>query len=368
MVGSCIQFVLSFNPYPDEDFGISSPEIDPWENLGDFSSGTVLNLMIPCLHKVLAGFGISDAMIYINDGTRIHRLIGDAGTDCNQALMDRISHWETSKNQESISRLIDGASGQVYGFDLPRIEILVEANNTDIDGNPFDPSLAEGFVKGLDGYWSMSSFGQLFAKLIGGIQPGRLQDFAIFGSFDDHIFLQKVSLEWDRDFSHESTSLEYWKNPKASSIYTVLGSPVPDNYPPIETSLPIYVHAHGIVGELYRTLKCIELCSAHPKNSATQEGHSDECDLRDDVARSLLDAFNSSPDLELGDDTAIILTRSGDITDDSYLLCVERVILDDDGDPSETEIIEEFPSTILGVQRAVKAYLRNGGHIDDLDF
>ena len=84
------------------------------------------------------------------------------------------------------------------------------------------------------------------------------------------------------------------------------------------------------------------------------------------LAFRCLDAFNGNGDLILGDDEKLILLRSGSAGDTDYTITLERVILDDDGDPEGYEQVGYYDSSLGSVESAIREYLDNDGDIEDL--
>ena len=79
-----------------------------------------------------------------------------------------------------------------------------------------------------------------------------------------------------------------------------------------------------------------------------------------------LDAFNRNGDLILGDDQKLILLRSGSAGDADYSITLERVILDDDGDPEDYEQLSYYDSSLESLESAINDYLENDGTMEDL--
>ena len=84
------------------------------------------------------------------------------------------------------------------------------------------------------------------------------------------------------------------------------------------------------------------------------------------LAFRCLDAFNGNGDLILGDDQKLVLLCSGSAGDDDYTITLERVILDEEGDPEGYEQIGYYDSSLESIDSAIKDYLENDGAIEDL--
>lgn len=84
------------------------------------------------------------------------------------------------------------------------------------------------------------------------------------------------------------------------------------------------------------------------------------------LAFRCLDAFNGNGDLILGDDQKLILLRSGSAGDDDYTITLERVLLDEDGDPEDYEQVGYYDGSLESIESAISDYLENDGAIEDL--
>ena len=96
----------------------------------------------------------------------------------------------------------------------------------------------------------------------------------------------------------------------------------------------------------------------------------EENEFEDNESQALafrcLDAFNGDGDLILGDDQKLILLRSGGAGDAEYTITLERVLLDEDGDPEEYEQVGYYDNSLVSVASAIKDYLENQGSMEDL--
>lgn len=84
------------------------------------------------------------------------------------------------------------------------------------------------------------------------------------------------------------------------------------------------------------------------------------------LAFRCLDAFNRNSDLILGEDQKVILLRSGIAGDDDYTITLERVTLDQDGDPEDYEQVGYYDSCLESIESAIREYLENDGALEDL--
>lgn len=99
-----------------------------------------------------------------------------------------------------------------------------------------------------------------------------------------------------------------------------------------------------------------------------ENGQIDQFDSNESQALAFrcLDAFNRNGDLILGDDQKLILLRSGSAGDDDYTITLERVLLDEDGDPEDYEQVGYYDSSLESINSAISDYLENDGAIEDL--
>jgi len=84
------------------------------------------------------------------------------------------------------------------------------------------------------------------------------------------------------------------------------------------------------------------------------------------LAFRCLDAFNGNGDLILGDDEKLILLRSGGAGDTDYTITLERVLLDENGDPEDYEQVGYYDNSLESVASAIEDYLENQGSMEDL--
>lgn len=79
-----------------------------------------------------------------------------------------------------------------------------------------------------------------------------------------------------------------------------------------------------------------------------------------------LEAFDSDCDLILGDESTLILSRSGATSDENYTISLQRVEEDDDGD-IDYETINDFSNTIQDLHSAIEEYLEEGGSLTTIE-
>lgn len=84
------------------------------------------------------------------------------------------------------------------------------------------------------------------------------------------------------------------------------------------------------------------------------------------LAFRFLDAFNGKGDLILGDEQKLVLLCSGSAGDDDYTITLERVILDEEGEPEDYEQTGYYDSSLESIDSAIKDYLEKDGAIEDL--
>jgi len=90
-------------------------------------------------------------------------------------------------------------------------------------------------------------------------------------------------------------------------------------------------------------------------------------DTEQAFAYRCFDALNRDGDLILGDDQKLIILRSGSAGDEEYTITLEKVILDEDGDPEDYEQISYYDSSFDAVGSAIRDYLANDGKIEDIE-
>ncbi len=79
-----------------------------------------------------------------------------------------------------------------------------------------------------------------------------------------------------------------------------------------------------------------------------------------------LEAFDSECDLILGDESTLILSRSGTSSDENYTISLQRVEEDDDGD-FDYENINDFSNTLEDLNSAIEEYLEEGGSLTTIE-
>lgn len=99
------------------------------------------------------------------------------------------------------------------------------------------------------------------------------------------------------------------------------------------------------------------------------EGELDDfaLDSKKAFAYRCFDALNRDGDLILGDDQKLIILRSGSAGDEDYAITLEKVALDEDGDPDDYEQLGYYDNSIGSVESAIEDYLANDGLIGDLE-
>ena len=99
------------------------------------------------------------------------------------------------------------------------------------------------------------------------------------------------------------------------------------------------------------------------------EGELDDfsLDSKKAFAYRCFDALNRDGDLILGDDQKLIILRSGSAGDEDYTITLEKVVLDEDGDPDDYEQLGYYDNSIESVESAIQDYLANDGLIGDLE-
>jgi hypothetical protein len=90
-------------------------------------------------------------------------------------------------------------------------------------------------------------------------------------------------------------------------------------------------------------------------------------DTEQGFAYRCFDALNRDGDLILGDDQKLIILRSGSAGDEEYTITLEKVMLDEDGDPEDYEQISYYESSLDAVASAIRDYLENDGKIEDIE-
>lgn len=281
----------------------------------------IRDVIKPTLHRVLKDCKITIAIIQLSNGTKLLELSEEAD------VLEALQHRENQFNAQ-LNTLEEAESSFIESLELPTCSLSAVNFTIVAEGNCEDTS--ELF---LDTDMGIKDISKLLMTELAQQYMGNMCLIG-YSRNSGHFIDYGGGNDW-------GGSMPLWpfENPYGGSIDT-------------------FNRGHLISGELESKLRSLAELSQPDRRQTSSPNIVDKA-----LALSVHRALTVDPDLVIGKQNDLILIRSGDLEDREFQVTLERVILDEDGEPCDYKVIESFGSTPESIERALSTYLQNGGDL-----